>query len=256
MGSVVMIFHLGGLHHIRHGAVNPWERAEQWQHWPVLQQGSVKFIVIFRSEMIFKWHNLKEEKLKEKKKQTQTITVEETLQKLLSSPNEVVRLWEGVGVGVLEEVARDEWKQERRVALMWLQWPKHLNPLLSLCSTPVVWAAVPPKMLPVMSLLHLWKGRMGSAVPQGALLLYKLPLTLKSSFLITTPEWDGGISTQEMQPGCLGGRYPVSVRISRAKCPNSPQKQSKLMTVITKEPVLCMSREMGLWHRNISQPCF
>lgn len=71
---------------------------------------------------------------------------------------------------------------------MGLQWPKHLNPLLSLCSTPVVWAAMSPKMLPMMSLLHLWKGRMDSAVPQGALLLYKLPLTLKSSFLIKAPE--------------------------------------------------------------------
>ena len=50
----------------------------------------------------------------------------------MSSPNKVTRLWEGVGVGVLVEVVRDEWKQERRGALVWLQWPEHLNPLLSL----------------------------------------------------------------------------------------------------------------------------
>lgn len=61
MCSVVMIFHLRGLHHIRHGgAINPPERADEWQCWPVVQQGSVKFIVIFRSEVILKLHNLKE----------------------------------------------------------------------------------------------------------------------------------------------------------------------------------------------------
>lgn len=75
----------------------------------------------------------------------------------MSPPNKVARLWEGVGVGVLVEVARDEWKQERRVALMWLRWPKHLNPFLSLFNPPLwLWAA--SEMLWQRRVLHWGRG--------------------------------------------------------------------------------------------------
>lgn len=59
----------------------------------------------------------------------------------MSSPNKVTRLWEGVGEGMLVEVARDEWKQERRVTLMWLRWPDTLTlccPFLTL-----LWLGLP-----------------------------------------------------------------------------------------------------------------
>ena len=43
--------------------------------------------------------------------------------------------------------------------------------------------------------------------------------------------------------------------VCREPCsPKSPKQYLKLMMVITKEPVLSVSGEMELWHRNISSP--
>lgn len=94
----------------------------------------------------------------------------------MSSPNKVTRLWEGVGMGVLVEVARDEWKQERIVALMWLWWPKHLNPLLSLSDSPVALGCLASKDVPthecvpsterIEELNHpLWTSILGTSLP-------------------------------------------------------------------------------------------
>lgn len=44
--------------------------------------------------------------------------------------------------------------------------------------------------------------------------------------------------------------------VCREPCsPKSPKQCVKLMMVITKEPVLCVSGDMVLRHRNISKPC-
>lgn len=139
--------------------------------------------------MILKWHNLKREK-------PPTPQEEQHCRKLMSSPNKVTRLWEGVGVGVLVEVARDEWKQERRVALMWLRWPEHLNPLLSLSDSPVSWTALPHKMVWPMSVPHLWKGSTGSIIPPGATILGHIPPRLSLSWGLPT------VNTREALGSC------------------------------------------------------
>ena len=71
------------------------------------------------------------------------------------------------------------------------------------------------------------------------------------------------ISGQKMQTRSCGGPHVGQSQwaeqgwgVCREPCsPGSPKQCLKLMMVITKEPVVRMSREMELQHRNISQPC-
>lgn len=93
----------------------------------------------------------------------------------MSSPNKVTRLWEGVGVGVLVEVARDEWKQERRVDLMWLPQPEHLNPFLSLHNTHVALGCLAWKDVLAHECSSSAEGIEGLSHPPGSRILGHVP---------------------------------------------------------------------------------